>query len=239
MLCATTTRAFLIAVTVGSALYGGTVNAQVKMFDTVPTQDQLRNILIPDEPVPSASRSITIAKPNVEKAPSSVQSASMPSSSASSSSVPAPSAQAPSVQTTATQQASSDPSKEARRAPGKQDAEKTANAVAFHVNFPSNSSVIPQDSIPYLNAMADLLKQERKLTISVEGHTDASGSADYNLDLSKRRAQSVAVFLAHQGVSADQLMPIGKGKSEPLSANPYDSRNRRVQFKRLSADRDS
>jgi OOP family OmpA-OmpF porin len=234
MLGATTTRIFLISLTLGGALYAGTANAQVKMFDTVPTQEQLRNILIPDEPVPGASRSITIGKPSVPKAPPLVQSASVPSTSATSSPVAAPAAQA-----AATQQASSDQPKEPPRAPAKQDADRTANAVAFHVNFSSNSSIIPQDSIPYLNAIADLLKQERKLTISVEGHTDASGSAEYNLELSKRRAESVTAFLAHQGVSADQLTPIGKGKSEPLIANPYDSRNRRVQFKRVSVERES
>jgi outer membrane protein OmpA-like peptidoglycan-associated protein len=68
----------------------------------------------------------------------------------------------------------------------------------------------------------------------IEGHTDAVGSDAYNLDLSKRRAVAVALYLVNQmGISPDRLAVAGKGKTEPLTDDPYDAANRRVQFARM------
>ncbi len=67
----------------------------------------------------------------------------------------------------------------------------------------------------------------------VEGHTDAVGSADYNVSLSERRALSVGEYLVKMGVEPSRLMLIGKGMAEPLTQDPYDPANRRVQFVRV------
>lgn len=65
----------------------------------------------------------------------------------------------------------------------------------------------------------------------VEGHTDAVGSRDYNLDLSKRRAEAVASYLTSLGVASDRLDARGYGFDKPLpGAGGYAAGNRRVQF---------
>jgi outer membrane protein OmpA-like peptidoglycan-associated protein len=106
-------------------------------------------------------------------------------------------------------------------------------AAAVLIPFAFNSAVIPVEAYAYLDAMADLLRQERTLVIAVEGHTDAVGGSEYNLELSRRRAEAVMGYLSERGAAMEQLVAVGKGKSEPLVSDPYDGRNRRVQFNRI------
>jgi outer membrane protein OmpA-like peptidoglycan-associated protein len=73
-----------------------------------------------------------------------------------------------------------------------------------------------------------------KLTLS--GHTDNMGSAAFNLDLSKRRAESVKAFLIENGVPASRIFVEYYGLSKPLVPNDNDQnrlKNRRVEFKLL------
>ena len=82
--------------------------------------------------------------------------------------------------------------------------------------------------------MAELMQQEPQVKLQVEGHTDALGSADYNQGLSERRAAAVASYLVHQrGIAAERLVVMGKGMAEPMTQDPYDGKNRRVQFVRI------
>ena len=65
------------------------------------------------------------------------------------------------------------------------------------------------------------------------GHTDSTGDAGYNMDLSKRRAQAVADYLVSTGVEAGKLRTIGRGKYEPIASNESEegrSQNRRVDI---------
>ncbi len=65
----------------------------------------------------------------------------------------------------------------------------------------------------------------------VEGHTDWVGSDAYNQPLSERRAFSVVNYLAALGVDRTRMTPVGYGRTMPLpNLNPYDGRNRRVEF---------
>jgi outer membrane protein OmpA-like peptidoglycan-associated protein len=65
----------------------------------------------------------------------------------------------------------------------------------------------------------------------IEGHTDATGSDSYNLRLSRLRAMAVAEYLVtRQDIDPERLRVAGKGRNEPLTDDPYDPRNRRVQF---------
>jgi outer membrane protein OmpA-like peptidoglycan-associated protein len=65
----------------------------------------------------------------------------------------------------------------------------------------------------------------------VEGHTDGKGTAKYNDELSTRRAQAVAEFLATQGVAATRLEAQGKGFAELLNKDrPDAAENRRVRI---------
>jgi outer membrane protein OmpA-like peptidoglycan-associated protein len=70
---------------------------------------------------------------------------------------------------------------------------------------------------------------------AVNGHTDAVGDRDYNLDLSSRRAKAVVDYLVSQGVDPSRLVPNGYGFDQPrLGLAPNNPRNRRVELSRAS-----
>lgn len=70
------------------------------------------------------------------------------------------------------------------------------------------------------------------ISFVVEGHTDASGSAVYNYDLSQRRAEAVRDYLVEKhGIDRECLTIRGLGESRPMNGtSPYDAVNRRVTF---------
>jgi len=69
---------------------------------------------------------------------------------------------------------------------------------------------------------------------AINGHTDASGDAGYNLTLSEERAASVVDYLTAKGVSPSRLVPRGFGEEQPRTADPYDGANRRVEATLIS-----
>ena len=64
---------------------------------------------------------------------------------------------------------------------------------------------------------------------NVDGHTDARGSADFNLGLSQRRAESVVQYLESLGVPRSRLAPAGHGEAQPRVNDPFAAINRRVE----------
>ena len=105
-------------------------------------------------------------------------------------------------------------------------------AFGFRINFAFNSAEIPQEFHSYIDAVGGLMKEDPSLSLVVEGHTDATGTLAYNQTLSQRRAISVGEYLVRvHGVEPQRIMVDGKGPSEPIAGNPYDGRNRRVEFK--------
>ena len=110
--------------------------------------------------------------------------------------------------------------------------EAPPQAFGFRINFALNSAEIPAESASYIDSVGALMKEDPSLGLTVEGHTDASGSLSYNMLLSQRRAVSVGEYLVrvHQ-IDPKRITVDGKGPTEPLAANPYDGRNRRVEFK--------
>jgi outer membrane protein OmpA-like peptidoglycan-associated protein len=109
--------------------------------------------------------------------------------------------------------------------------------VLQQVHFQTGSATILPDSFPMLTEMAQLLKADADIKrMMVEGHTDNRGGADYNLDLSKRRAASVRAWLVEHGVEASRLRSEGYGPTRPVASNEEDTgraQNRRVEFKIL------
>ena len=90
------------------------------------------------------------------------------------------------------------------------------------------------ERLPFIDRIAELLREQSQVKLQVEGHTDALGSDAYNLDLSQRRAAAVANYLVdRQGIEATRLVVLGMGEGAPLVENGYDPRNRRVQFARV------
>ena len=76
-----------------------------------------------------------------------------------------------------------------------------------------------------------LIMPDRAVTI--EGHTDSTGSAEYNLDLSQRRATAVRSFMQAQGLDTERLEAVGFGMQRPVADNETPEgrkRNRRVEI---------
>ena len=72
------------------------------------------------------------------------------------------------------------------------------------------------------------------------GHTDAQGSDEYNLNLSRRRADAVAAYLESQNISASRVQTTGRGESEPIASNDTDAgrqENRRVEVAIYAGDK--
>lgn len=102
-----------------------------------------------------------------------------------------------------------------------------------NVTFDTNSADINAGFYEVLNSVAIVLKAYEKTTIDVIGHTDSVGSANYNQQLSERRARSVAEYLASQQIMAERLLAVGRGESQPITSNSTPegrSRNRRVEI---------
>ena len=81
--------------------------------------------------------------------------------------------------------------------------------------------------------LAVILNKYPDTNILLEGHTDATGSDEYNLDLSRKRAQAVANQIATEGVNATRFTIMGYGESQPVGDNETDmgrALNRRVEI---------
>ncbi len=116
--------------------------------------------------------------------------------------------------------------------------------VATHgVLFAVNSDRIRGESTPTLAAIAAMLRDHPTLRLSIEGHTDSTGAADYNQALSERRAAAVRQYLvAHEGIAAERLRTAGFGETRPVTSNasPEGRRqNRRVELVRLPGPGDA
>jgi outer membrane protein OmpA-like peptidoglycan-associated protein len=84
-----------------------------------------------------------------------------------------------------------------------------------------------------LNSVALVLKEYKKTSIQVGGHTDSTGSDSYNQALSERRADSVASYLIAQGVSGSRIGVTGYGERYPIASNDNEQgrqQNRRVEL---------
>lgn len=81
--------------------------------------------------------------------------------------------------------------------------------------------------------LADALHKYQKTTIIFAGYTDSVGDADYNQKLSLRRAKSVALYAAQQGVDAERFQIVGYGENQPVATNETEygrQQNRRVEI---------
>ena len=111
-----------------------------------------------------------------------------------------------------------------------------ADRILIHekVFFEFDSAVIKKESFSLLDEVAELMYRHPEITrVEIQGHTDATGTDDYNLELSLERATAVKAYLAQVGVEDDRLSPQGYGESAPLvqgEGDEVDAANRRVEF---------
>ena len=102
------------------------------------------------------------------------------------------------------------------------------------VYFTTDSPQLTAEAQNTLRGQTKWLKQYPKFTITLEGHADERGTREYNLSLGARRAQTVRVFLAAQGINPSRMRTISYGKERPVAVcNDIScwSQNRRVQTK--------
>ncbi|MEQ6917562.1 OmpA family protein [Halomonas aquatica] len=101
------------------------------------------------------------------------------------------------------------------------------------VNFEFDSATLTMGAENILDGVAEKLLANKNVRVRIEGHTDSMGSDAYNQQLSQERADSVATYLAGEGVSADRMRTIGYGESQPVASNETDAgraQNRRVEL---------
>jgi outer membrane protein OmpA-like peptidoglycan-associated protein len=114
----------------------------------------------------------------------------------------------------------------------RRDARGTIVSLA-DILFDFDKATLRRDVEFNLVKIATILNQFAEMKVLVEGHTDNIGTEEYNLGLSKRRAQAVSEFLVSQGVVATRLSFEGYGESRPVADNATDAgrqKNRRVDL---------
>lgn len=102
-----------------------------------------------------------------------------------------------------------------------------------NINFKVNSDEIQGTSAADIAQAAKALKKYPDAKVRVVGYTDSIGEADYNLDLSKRRAKAVADLLVKEGVPAENVTSLGMGENNPIGDNKTSAgraANRRVEL---------
>ena len=107
-------------------------------------------------------------------------------------------------------------------------------AIMDKVQFETGKAALLPASNALLDEVAKMLKDNPQVEqICVEGHTDSTGSPDFNRKLSQQRAESVAKYLSSKGVKAARMEPKGFGPDRPVADNESEQgreANRRVEF---------
>jgi outer membrane protein OmpA-like peptidoglycan-associated protein len=103
--------------------------------------------------------------------------------------------------------------------------------IDLEINFDFDSAVLNPKAVALANELGHALVQLSGRKFVVGGHTDGKGSADYNLDLSRRRAEAIKAYLVENfRVQAPNLIAVGYGKERLKNpGSPFADENRRVQ----------
>lgn len=102
------------------------------------------------------------------------------------------------------------------------------------VQFESGKNVIKKSSYDILDKVVKVMKENPEYKLEINGHTDNSGDAAKNLDLSQKRAEAVKAYLTKAGIDKSRLTAKGHGEEVPVADNATaagKAKNRRVEFK--------
>jgi outer membrane protein OmpA-like peptidoglycan-associated protein len=110
----------------------------------------------------------------------------------------------------------------------------TGHIALYGIYFDTDKAVIKPESRPTLEQIAKLLTSQPQLNVFIVGHTDNQGNFDYNLDLSRRRAEAIAAELVRSyRIAQPRLRTAGVGFLAPVGSNASESGralNRRVEL---------
>ncbi len=115
-----------------------------------------------------------------------------------------------------------------------QPIEEGSVTVLRNVFFDTDEDRLRPESFNELERLAEFLKMNPGLTIELSGHTDSTGDAQYNLDLSLKRAESVRSFLMEEGIPPVQITVKGYGSEQPVADNETEAGralNRRTEMR--------
>ena len=107
----------------------------------------------------------------------------------------------------------------------------------YGINFDINKDNLKLGAEKVLLEMVKLMKNNPELKIEIQGHTDNTGSAKHNLNLSKRRAETVKMFLLTYGIDSSRMIPRGYGMEKPVDTNDTEegrAMNRRVELVKVN-----
>ena len=110
---------------------------------------------------------------------------------------------------------------------------KTQGYATIYINFDVDKSTIKPESQPAIDHVAQMLKDNPDLNLTIAGHTDSSGTWAHNKTLSENRAQAVLEALVNRGIAAGRLASVGYGQDKPIADNATEegkAKNRRVEL---------
>ncbi|HOT28777.1 MAG TPA: OmpA family protein [Candidatus Ozemobacteraceae bacterium] len=115
------------------------------------------------------------------------------------------------------------------------DLRQDSRIVFRDITFDLNSSTIKPESYPTLQRLLFLIQSNAESRFLIEGHTDSTGDASVNQQLSVERAEAVKTWLVNNGIAGDRLETVGFGASQPTASNDTEEgrlQNRRVEVVR-------
>lgn len=107
-------------------------------------------------------------------------------------------------------------------------------AILENIFFDVDKYDLQEKSLTELRKILRFLQENPGVRVEISGHTDNTGSASYNVQLSEKRAAAVNNYLVSQGISAGRLIPKGYGSQQPIADNDSEEgrqKNRRIEFK--------
>lgn len=122
--------------------------------------------------------------------------------------------------------------------PGLDNTPKAGEVTVLHgIYFATGKSDILPQSYHELQHLLEMLRNHPEMRIELRGHTDNQGTASFNMQLSRARAEAVARYLTNRGIESSRLQTTGFGKTLPVDNNDTPegrSRNRRVEYRVLA-----
>jgi len=107
-------------------------------------------------------------------------------------------------------------------------------AITDKVQFEVGKADLKPVSYPLLDEVVTVMKGNPQIElVEIGGHTDSTGTAQYNQTLSEKRAQAVADYLIKAGLPAERFSAVGYGSTQPIAGNDTDqgkAQNRRIDF---------